>query len=281
MKECAVWLISAFRISKRRACSLVQLGRSTFYWRSTAKDQGPLRRRLRELAEARPRFGYPRLHVLLRREGWKVNHKRVYRLYRLEGLQVRTKRRKKRGSHLRVIPAPPLRPNERWCMDFVQDSLLDGRKFRVLTVVDVFTRECLAVQADSALSGRKVAAILDTVAMGRAYPKQITVDNGSEFFSRAMDAWAYQHGVKLDFIRPGRPMENGFIESFNGRLRDECLNVELFSDLLDARTKLEAWGRDYNENRPHSSIGNLTPIEFANAVRKNEGARAIPQAETV
>jgi putative transposase len=208
---------------------------------------------------------------LLRREGWKVNIKRVYRLYKLEGLGVRTKKRKKRGSYLRVVPHAPTKANERWSMDFVQDSLMDGRKFRALTVVDVHTRECLAVQADSSLSGRKVAAILDTVAALRSYPKEITVDNGTEFFSKAMDAWAYQHRVKLDFIRPGRPMENGYIESFNGRLRDECLNAELFSDLLDARAKLETWRRDYNENRPHSSIGNLTPAEFANKLRTDEG----------
>jgi putative transposase len=239
--------VGAFHISRLRACKLIRLGRSTFYWRSRARDQTPLRMRLRELAEVRQRFGYRRLHVLLRREGWKVNAKRVYRLYRLEGLGVRTKKRKKRGSHLRVVPSPPTRPNERWCMDFVQDSLIDGRKFRALTVVDVFTRECLAVHADSSLSGSKVAAILDGVAQQRGHASQITVDNGTEFFSKAM--------------------ENGYIESFNGRLRDECLNAELFSDLLDARTKLEAWRRDYNEHRPHSSIGNLTPIEFANSVR--------------
>ena len=249
----------------------MRLGRSTYYWRSKAKDQTPLRKRLRELAEARPRFGYPRLHVLLRREGWTVNIKRVYRLYKLEGLGVRTKKRKKRGSHLRVVPDAATTPNERWSINFVQDSLLDGRKFRVLTVVDVFTRECLATHADSSLSGKKVAAILDQVAASRSYPGQITVDNGTEFFSKAMDAWAYHRRVKLDFIRPGRPMENGYIESFNGRLRDECLNAELFSDLLDARTKLEAWRRDYNETRPHSSIGNLTPVEFANSVRTTAG----------
>jgi putative transposase len=203
-----------------------------------------------------------------------VNIKRVYRLYKLEGLGVRAKKRKKRGSHLRVVPSAPTRPNERWGMDFVQDSLMDGRKFRILTVVDIFTRECLAAHADSSLSGRKVALALDCVAGQRGYPKEITVDNGTEFYSKAMDAWAYQHGVKLDFIRPGRPMENGYTESFNGRLRDECLNVELFSDLPDARTKLAAWKTDYNENRPHGSIGNLTPIEFANQVRRTEGFQA-------
>jgi putative transposase len=259
--------VEAIRISQLRACKLVQLGRSTFYWRSKAKDQRPLRQRLRELAEARPRFGYPRLHVLLRREGWKINIKRVYRLYKLEGLGVSRKKRKKRGSHMRVVPNAATRPNERWSMDFVQDSLLDGRKFRVLTVVDVFTRECLAVHADGSLSGKKVAAALEHVASARGYPGKITVDNGTEFYSKAMDAWAYQRQVKLDFIRPGRPMENGYIESFNGRLRDECLNAELFSDLLDARTKLAAWRQDYNEHRPHGSIGNLTPVEFARSVR--------------
>jgi len=264
-------------MSKQRACKLVGMARSSFYWRSRSKDQTPLRRRLRELAEARPRFGYPRLHVLLRREGWHVNIKRVYRLYKLEGLGVERKRRKKRGSALRIVPDLPTRPNERWSMDFVQDTLLDGRKFRVLTVVDVFTRECLALHADHSLTGKKVAAALDRVGASRGYPVQITVDNGTEFYSKAMDAWAYHREVKLDFIRPGRPMENGYIESFNGRLRDECLNVELFSDLLDARAKLAAWQQDYNENRPHGSIGNLTPVEFAS---RCEGDRGLIEANS-
>jgi len=153
----------------------------------------------------------------------------------------------------------------------VQDSLLDGKKFRVLTVVDVFTRECLALHADFSLTGRKVAAVLDGVGATRGYPTQITVDNGTEFYSKAMDAWAWHRGVKLDFIRPGRPMENGYIESFNGRLRDECLNVERFSDLLDARAKLGAWRQDYNENRPHGSIGNLTPVKFASRCEADRG----------
>jgi putative transposase len=228
--------------------------------------------RMREIAQVRRRFGYRRIHVMLRREGWAVNHKRVYRLYRLEGLSVRTKKRKKRASHLRVVPTAPVQVNERWSMDFVQDTLDDGRRFRALTLVDVFTRECLALLADSSLSGHKVAALLDQVAANRSYPKQITVDNGTEFYSKAMDSWAYRNGVQLDFIRPGRPMENGYIESFNGRLRDECLNGELFLSLVDAREKLEAWRRDYNEHRPHSSIGNLTPIEFATSVRNERNS---------
>jgi len=249
--------VGTFNISRQRACRLVRLGRSTFYWRSKAKDQTPLRTRLRELAAARPRFGYPRLHVLLRREGWKVNIKRVYRLYKLEGLEVRTKKRRKRASHLRVVPPTPTAANERWSMDFVRDTLDDGRPFRILTVVDTFTRECPLLAADTSLTGKRVSELLDDIAAERGYPTTITVDNGSEFYSKAMDSWAYRRGVQLQFIRPGKPVENAFIESLNGRLRDELLNGELFMGLLDARRKLEAWRRDYNQNRPHSSIGDL------------------------
>jgi putative transposase len=260
-------MMGTFNISAQRACRVIRLGRSTFYWKSTAKDQTPLRARLRELAAERPRFGYPRLHVLLRREGWKVNIKRVYRLYKLEGLEVRTKKRRKRASHLRVIPPTPTVPNERWSMDFMRDTFDDGRPFRILTVVDTFTRECPLLAADTSLSGKRVAELLDVIAAERGYPKTIQVDNGTEFYSKAMDSWAYQRGVQLQFIRPGKPVENAFIESFNGRLRDELLNGELFMGILDARRKLEAWRRDYNQNRPHSSIRDLTPVEFANQIR--------------
>lgn len=258
-------------MATRRACRLLQLNRSTYTYRVQKVDQAPLRMRLRELAEARQRYGYRRLTVLLQREGWAINHKRVYRLYQRENLGVRTKKRKKRASHLRVVPPAPTAANERWCMDFVSDRLEDGHFFRTLNVVDVFTRECLAIHADRKLSGHLVSKVLDRIAAERGYPKEITVDNGTEFFSKAMDQWSYARRVKLDFIRPGRPMENGFIESFNGKLRDECLNAELFSDLVDARRKLEAWRRDYNEERPHSSIGNLTPVEFAATVRAETG----------
>jgi putative transposase len=260
-------MVGAFNVSAQRACEVIRLGRSTFYWKSTAKDQTPLRTRLRELAAARPRFGYPRLHVLLRREGWMVNIKRVYRLYKLEGLEVRTKKRKKRASHLRVVPPAPTAVNERWSMDFMRDTLDDGRPFRILTVVDTFTRECPLLAADTSLTGAKVAELLDGIAAERGYPKTITVDNGTEFYSKAMDSWDYRRGVQLQFIRPGKPVENAFIESFNGRLRDELLNGELFMGLVDARRKLEAWRRDYNQNRPHSSIGDLTPVEFATKFR--------------
>ena len=196
-----------------------------------------------------------------------MNIKRVYRLYKLEGLEVRTKKRRKRASHLRVVPPLPKGPNELWGMDFMRDTLDDGRPFRILTVVDTFTRECPLLAADSSLTGKRVSELLDGIAAVRGYPKVIQVDNGTEFYSKAMDSWAYQRGVQLQFIRPGKPIENAFIESFNGRLRDELLNGELFMSLLDARQKLEAWRRDYNQNRPHSAIGHLTPVEYANQVR--------------
>jgi len=249
--------------SHRRVCGLLELGRSTFYYVSQRKDDRALRMRLRELAGARPRFGYRRLYVMLRREGWLVNHKRVYRLYGEEGLSVRTKKRRKRASHCRVAPEPPSAPNQRWGMDFIADALDDGRRFRALTIVDVFTRECLAIEADLSLPARRVTAVLNRLAVTRGLAKIITVDNGSEFFSREMDSWAYCHGVQLDFIRPGKPVENAYIESFNGRLRDECLNAELFLTLDDAKDKLAEWKRDYNKVRPHTSLGDIPPSEFA------------------
>lgn len=258
-------------MSERWACEVVGMHLSTYRYVAHRPDDTPLRMRLRELAQARPRFGHPRLFLLLRREGWKVNHKRTYRIYREEGLSVRTKKRRKRASHLRVVPDLPSAPNERWSMDFVVDRLDDGRRFRALTVVDVFTRECLAIEADFGLTGRKVAEVLDRLVLERGAPKIITVDNGSEFYSKEMDSWAYRQGVRLDFIRPGKPVENAFIESFNGRLRDECLNAEIFVTLPAARLRLHEWKRDYNECRPHSSLGGLPPSEYA-AKWRSEGA---------
>jgi putative transposase len=225
--------------------------------------------RLRELAASRVRFGYRRLTVLLKREGWTVNAKRIYRLHTEEGLTVRTKHRKKAASCQRVPQGFATAPNQRWSMDFVSDRLVDGRWFRVLTVIDQFTRECLLLLVDSALSGKKVAAALESVVSQRGVPLSITVDNGSEFASRAMGAWAYQHGIHLDFIRPGKPVENGYIESFNGRLRDECLNVNLFFSLEDAKEKLEVWREDYNQARPHSALGDEAPKAFAAAWSKS------------
>ena len=231
----------------------------TLRYRRTRDRQEALRRRLRELASVRVRFGYRRLTVLLKREGWPVNAKRIYRLYCDEGLTVRTKPRKKLASRARVPLPAPTRPNERWSMDFVSARLADGRWFRTLTVLDVYTREALALVADRSLTGVKVAAALTPLVRRRGAPKAITVDNGGEFVSRAMDAWAYAHDVRLEFIRPGRPIENAFIESFNGRLRDECLNAHVFTTTLEAQGVLDAWRDDYNHVRPHSALQDRTP----------------------
>ena len=222
-----------------------------------------MRLRIRDLAHARPRFGYFRIWVLLRREGWLVNRKRVRRLYRLEGLQLRMRVRRRKHIALHRGPAPiPAGPTERWSMDFVHDTLTDGRPFRILTVVDHWSRESPVLEAGFRMSGAMVGAALDRVLNGDRGPRSITVDHGTEFQSRALEDWAYRRGVQLDFIRPGKPVENAFIESCNGRLRDECLNVHQFASLADAQSIIEAWRVDYNHHRPHSSLGHLTPREF-------------------
>jgi len=226
--------------------------------------QEALRCRLRELAATHVRYGYRRLTVLLRREGWKVNAKRVYRLYDQENLKVRSVERKKIGRRQRVSHGPATCPNQCWSADFVSDKLTDGRSYRILTVIDQFTRECVALEADRSLHGRHVVAALTGAIMERGEaPRSITLDNGSEFTGRALEAWAIQHGVQLCFIRPGRPVENGFIESFNGRLRDECLNVEWFGSLHHARERLTQWRTHYNLQRPHSALDDRTPASFA------------------
>jgi putative transposase len=230
---------------------------------SRRDPQLALRRRLRELASVRVRFGYRRLTVLLRREGWHVNAKRVYRLYTQEGLAVRTKVRKKIARRRPVIVEVATGPNQRWSMDVAAARLEGGRLFRILTVLDQYTRECVGILAPRYLNGQDVATVLDGAIAERGRPVSITVDNGSEFAGRVMDAWAHHYGVQLAFIRPGRPTENGFIESFNGRLRDERLNVELFTSIEDAQRILTAWREDYNHQRPHSALGDDTPAAFA------------------
>ena len=251
-------------MSERRAARLLELDRATLRYRSYKDRQEGLRHRLRELAASRVRYGYRRLTVLLQREGWKVNAKRIYRIYSEEGLTVRTPQRKKLASRTRVPLPAAVRPNQRWSMDFMAARLHDNRLFRILTVVDQYTRECVALIADQRMNGSKVSiALSQAVEEREATPESITVDNGSEFASKALDAWATQRGVRLNFIRPGRPVENGYIESFNGRLRDECLNVEIFFSLIDSRQKLAAWKDDYNCVRPHSSLADRTPAAFA------------------
>jgi putative transposase len=256
----------AYQLNESRACGLVGITRWINRYQSRRDPQDELRQRLRELAGSRPRYGYRRLTVMLRREGWKVNTKRVYRIYREENLGVRTAKRKKRSTHSRVPLPEPTRPNQRWSMDFVSDRIADGRWFRILTVVDQYTRECLCAYADRSQTGEKVVVQMKRLALLRGVPESITTDttdNGGEFAGKAMETWAYKNGVKLDLIRPGKPVENGHIESFNGRLRDECLNGEIFFDLADAREKLDRWRHDYNEHRPHSALDDRTPAEFA------------------
>jgi putative transposase len=256
----------AYQLSEKRACGLVRITRWINRYQSRRAPQDHLRQRLRELAGNRPRYGYRRLTVMLQREGWKVNTKRVYRIYREEEMGVRTAKRKKRSTHLRVPLPEPKGPNQRWSMDFVSDRLADGRWFRILTVVDQYTRECLCAHADRSQTGDKVVVQMQRLVALRGTPESITTDNGGEFAGRAMETWAYKNAVKLDLIRPGKPVENGYIESFNGRLRDECLNGEIFFNVADAREKLDRWRRDYNDHRPHSSLADRTPTEFAATV---------------
>lgn len=220
--------------------------------------------RIKEIAATRVRYGYKRIHVLLGREGWRVNHKRVYRLYREEGLSLRMKRPKRRvaAAH-RSLRQMASAINEAWSMDFVCDSLFNGKRFRALTIVDDFTRECLAIFVDVGIKGKQVADTLGFLKLVRGLPKRIRVDNGPEFISKDLDKWAYLNGVTLDYSRPGRPIDNAHIESFNGSFRDECLNTHWFLSLEDARAKIEGWRLDYNDFRPHSSLGNMTPAAYA------------------
>jgi putative transposase len=238
--------------------------RSLVRYVSVKPAQTVLRARLRELAGCRPAYGYLRLHVLLRREGWLVNRKRVYRLYREEGLTMRKKvpRRRVAGVKREVLPTAQ-RKNERWSMDFVSDELFDGQRVRVLTLVDNCTREALALHAALRIRGIDVVAVLEKVASEQGHPGSIQVDNGPEFLSKDVDLWAYWNQVKLDFSRPGKPTDNATIESFNARFRQECLNMHWFLSLADAQAKIESWRSDYNTVRPHSSLDQLAPSRFA------------------
>lgn len=252
-----------FDVSERRVCRALGFSRSVARYRPRRRDDSALRARLRELAAERPRFGYRRLHALLRRGGEVVNHKRVQRLYRAEGLVVQRRVRKRVARARSERPGPATRPNERWALDFVSDALASGRKFRVLSIEDTLTREALACEVDTSLPATRVVRTLEAVAAERqAYPEEVRIDNGPELTSKALDQWAYQHGVHLHFIDPGKPVQNAFIESFNGRLRDECLNQHWFLSLADAQAIIAAWREDYNHERPHSSLGYRTPLEF-------------------
>ena len=254
--------MTTFGLSERRACRLAGMARSTCQYRAHRDLAIALRERLRALAEQRRRFGYRRLTILLRREGLRVNHKRVYRLYREEGLAVR-QRRRKRLRRTTMAPLPPAtRLNQRWTMDFIEDSLVTGRKFRTFNVLDAFSRKSLASEVDTSLPGASIVRVLDQLAHGRGRPEEMVLDNGPEFIGRALAQWASTHGVRLHFIAPGKPVQNAHIESFHGRFRDECLNECWFLTLADARRIIETWRQDYNTVRPHSALGYLTPEAF-------------------
>jgi len=263
-RELADELIERYRVGIRQACAALRLPRSVYYHRSTARDSTRLKARIGEIAATRVHYGYRRVHVLLRREGFKDNHKRVYRLYREQGLSLRHKRPKRnKAAKLRQPKTTAQHVNQMWSMDFVADNLFDGRKLRMLTVVDCFTRESLAIHVGQSLKGEDVVRVIEAIVGTGGVPQTIKTDNGSEFISKAMDRWAYEHKVEIDFSRPGKPTDNATIESFNGRLRQECLNEHWFMSLEDAQLKIEAWRRHYNESRPHSALDWRTPHEFA------------------
>jgi putative transposase len=249
-------------MSERHACRVLGAHRRTMRYRSrTRSDEPQVRERLRALAAERPRWGYRRRHILLQREVGLINHKRVQRLYRLEGLAIRRRQRKQVARTPRGMRPVTWRRGEAWAVDFMQDVLADGRRFRTLNVLDTVTRECLAIEVDTSLPGKRVVRLLDQLILCHGAPKQVTLDNGPEFTGQALDAWAYAHGVRLDFIDPGKPMQNGYLESFNGKFRDECLNVHWFRGLADARQIITAWKEEYNTERPHSALGGRTPLE--------------------
>lgn len=258
------YIVSHYDLNTRRACRLVKQTRSVQYYRSIKDPRNDLRARMHEIARTRVRYGYRRIHVLLKREGWRLGKNQMYRLYHEEQLQLRSKLPKRRkmvvGRRERLRPRAA---NDAWSLDFVSDQLADGSRFRALTVVDVFSREALAIEVGQRLRGEHVVAVLNRLAAQRQAPKYLFVDNGSEFSGRLLDLWAYHCQARIDFSRPGKPTDNCFVETFNGSLRDECLNVHWFETIEDAKAIIEAWRRDYNETRPHMALNDFAPEEFA------------------
>ena len=259
----AVFLHDEYRVSIRRACAVIPYRRQSWYYRPVDRDDGVLRQRVNDIAASRVRYGFWRIFTLLRREGWKDNHKRVYRVYCEERLNLRTKRprRSKAAAHRQHHPCAS-NIDECWSMDFVSDQLFDGRRFRALTVVDNYSRFCPLIYAGQSIKGEDVVHQLRQLSR---VPQRIKVDNGSEFISKALDKWAYENNVVMDFSRPGKPTDNAYIESFNGSFRDECLNINWFLSLEDARQKIEDWRIEYNGYRPHSSLEGKSPAEILEA----------------
>jgi len=251
-----------YRLSERRACRATHYPRTTIRYKNTRRDDSELREQIKEIAAKKRRYGSPRIIDKLRKNGVKDNHKRIERIYREEGLQVKKRKKRRAVAAPRIVMPTPDKPNMRWSMDFVSDALADGRRFRCLNIIDDFSRESILIHVDKSIPGYKVAQILDGLSGGRDLPEIIVCDNGPEFTSASLDWWASERDVKLSFIRPGKPIENAFIESFNGKFRDECLNENWFTSLKDAQEKIEAWRKEYNRERPHSSLGGKSPEEF-------------------
>ncbi|WP_271299037.1 IS3 family transposase [Sphingomonas sp. CV7422] len=277
-RQAVAHLQTTLGMSERRACAVVGADRTSMRYRSCRADDGDLRSRLCELAQQRRRFGYRRLHILLRRDGITINRKKTQRLYREEGLTVRRRKGRRRAVGARV-PAPVLAlPNQRWSLDFVHDQLVAGRRFRVLNIVDDVTRECLRAVVDTSISGRRVVRELADLIVERGKPKMIVSDNGTELTSNAVLAWSGDVGIEWHYITPGKPTQNGFVESFNGRMRDELLNETLFFTIGQARSILARWVDDYNTERPHSSLGYATPAAFAAGLEQQRAGLTPPIA---
>ena len=262
-RQAVVHLCKAQGVSQRRACNTMQVDRSTVRYQSKRPDDSDLREAIKLVAKERRRFGYRRIQVMLERKGIFMNHKKLRRIYAEENLQIRRRGGRKRALGTRKPMVLPDRPNQRWSLDFVNDAFTDGRRFRILTVIDDYTRENIGLVADTSLSGQRVSRELDQIVAERGMPATIVSDNGTEFTSMAILQWVQGNGIDWHYIAPGKPQQNGFIESFNGKLRDECLNEALFSSLTQAKETLKEWKKDYNQQRPHSSLGNLTPQQFA------------------
>ena len=253
-----------YRASERHACRVLLMVRGTYRYQSRQEPWTELRMRIREIAQSRVRYGYRKIRVLLNREGWAVGKHLVYRLYKEEGLALKKRpQRKRKAVRHRQERFVATAPNQAWSVDFVADQLHDGTRFRALTILDVYTREGVAIEAGQSLRGEDVVRVLNRVKQQRGVPKFLFCDNGSEFTSQAMDLWAYQNGMKIDFSRPGKPTDNAFVESFNGTFRAECLNAHWFGSLAEAKRLIEEWRQEYNESRPHRSLGERTPSEFA------------------
>ena len=264
------YLRGTYPISARRACRIVRCARATYYYRSHRDPRTALRQRLREMAQTRARYGYRKIRVLLNREGWAVGKHLVYRLYREEGLTLRHRPPRRRKAVVARVHRPSVtKPNDTWTLDFVADPLANGQRFRALTVVDVFTRESVAIEVGQRLRGEHVVNVLNRLTAQRGAPTRLFWDNGSEFCSQIVDLWAYQHQVRIDFSRPGKPTDNAHVESFNATLRRECLNAHWLESLHEAKERIEAWRREYNESRPHRALRDRTPEEFAKVVAAN------------